>query len=83
MFHCISQSTLSYLFSVQFVYTKVNIECYTLQIHFLLCIYVCTNRICLCLWVTTDSAVSSTGQDPQVMDFTVQLQATTLTLVHG
>ena len=33
--------------------------------------------------VTTHSAVSSTGQDPQVVDFAIQLQARRLIIVNG
>lgn len=39
--------------------------------------------MCVLACVTTHSAVSPTGQDPQVVDFAIQLQATRLTVVNG
>lgn len=66
--------------SVQFLYTKVLSFTNTfLTVH--LCLY--SVFVCVNVCVTTHSAISSTGQDPQVMDFTIQLQATRLTLVNG
>lgn len=58
---------------------------YLLQIQVFLYIYACLLMMYMCVLacVTTHSAVSPTGQDPQVVDFAIQLQATRLTVVNG
>lgn len=58
---------------------------YLLQIQVFLYIYACILMMYMCVLacVTTHSAVSPTGQDPQVVDFAIQFQATRLTVVNG